>query len=62
MCFGSNSVFPLIVDMTLQKSFLSEYESVFAFASGTNFYKQCMPKSSVHLAYSSCSVHWLSAL
>jgi len=29
-------------------------------ACGTNFYSQCVPSNTVHLGFSSTSMHWLS--
>ncbi|XP_067656247.1 uncharacterized protein [Haliotis asinina] len=41
-------------------SYLQDIENVFAFASGTHFYKQCVPAESMHIIYSGVAVHWLS--
>ncbi|XP_046575542.1 loganic acid O-methyltransferase-like [Haliotis rubra] len=41
-------------------SYLQDIENVFALASGTHFYKQCVPANSMHIIYSGVAVHWLS--
>ncbi|XP_067672926.1 uncharacterized protein [Haliotis asinina] len=41
-------------------SYLLEMDNVYVLASGTNFYKQCVPSNSIHFMMSMTSVHWLS--
>ncbi|XP_046551282.1 benzoate carboxyl methyltransferase-like [Haliotis rubra] len=41
-------------------SYLQEMDNVYVLASGTNFYKQCVPSNSMHFMMSMTSVHWLS--
>ncbi|XP_046551285.1 S-adenosyl-L-methionine:benzoic acid/salicylic acid carboxyl methyltransferase 3-like [Haliotis rubra] len=41
-------------------SYLQEMDNVYVLASGTNFYKQCVPSNSIHFMMSMTSVHWLS--
>ncbi|XP_067656451.1 uncharacterized protein [Haliotis asinina] len=41
-------------------SYLQDVENVFALASGTNFYKQCVPADSMHIIISLAAVQWLS--
>ncbi|XP_067670418.1 uncharacterized protein [Haliotis asinina] len=41
-------------------SYLPEMDNVYILASGTNFYKQCLPSNSIHFMMSMISVHWLS--
>ncbi|XP_067672718.1 uncharacterized protein [Haliotis asinina] len=41
-------------------SYLLEMDNVYVLASGTNFYKQCVPLNSIHFMMSMTSVHWLS--
>ncbi|XP_067678904.1 uncharacterized protein [Haliotis asinina] len=41
-------------------SYLLEMDNVYVLASGTNFYKQCVPSNSIHFMMSLASVHWLS--
>ncbi|XP_046558986.1 probable methyltransferase TCM_000336 [Haliotis rubra] len=41
-------------------SYLLEMDNVYVLASGTNFYKQCVPPNSIHFMMSMASVHWLS--
>ncbi|XP_067667468.1 uncharacterized protein [Haliotis asinina] len=41
-------------------SYLLEMDNVYVLASGTNFYKQCVPSNSIHFMMSMASVHWLS--
>ncbi|XP_046557044.1 benzoate carboxyl methyltransferase-like [Haliotis rubra] len=41
-------------------SYLLEMDNVYVLASGTNFYKQCVPSNSMHFMMSMTAVHWLS--
>ncbi|XP_071095261.1 uncharacterized protein [Haliotis cracherodii] len=41
-------------------SYLLEMDNVFVLASGTNFYKQCVPSNSMHFIMCLTSIHWLS--
>ncbi|XP_071089497.1 uncharacterized protein [Haliotis cracherodii] len=41
-------------------SYLQNIENVFALASGTHFYKQCVPADSMHIILCMVAVHWLS--
>ncbi|XP_046379048.1 farnesoic acid carboxyl-O-methyltransferase-like [Haliotis rufescens] len=41
-------------------SYLQDLENVFALASGTHFYKQCVPADSMHIILCMAAVHWLS--
>ncbi|XP_046575547.1 probable S-adenosylmethionine-dependent methyltransferase At5g38780 [Haliotis rubra] len=41
-------------------SYLQDFENVFALASGTNFYKQCVPSDSMHIILCLTAAHWLS--
>ncbi len=42
------------------ESYLTDAESVYAFAAGRSFYEQIFPADSVTIAWSSITVHWLS--
>ncbi|XP_046334596.2 farnesoic acid carboxyl-O-methyltransferase-like [Haliotis rufescens] len=42
------------------QSYLQDLENVYALASGTNFYKQCVPADSMHIILCIAGVHWLS--
>ncbi|XP_046557222.1 probable 7-methylxanthine methyltransferase 5 [Haliotis rubra] len=41
-------------------SYLLEKDNVYVLASGTDFYKQCVPSNSMHFIMCMISVHWLS--
>lgn len=41
-------------------SYLADFENVFAMASGTSFYRQLLPESTLDLGFSSTAMHWLS--
>ncbi|XP_046566025.1 probable S-adenosylmethionine-dependent methyltransferase At5g38780 [Haliotis rubra] len=41
-------------------SYLLSMDNVYAFACGTDFYKQCVPSNSMHFIMCMMSVHWLS--
>ncbi|XP_067656525.1 uncharacterized protein [Haliotis asinina] len=41
-------------------SYLQDFDNVFALASGTNFYKQCVPADSMHIVLCLAAAHWLS--
>ncbi|XP_067648784.1 uncharacterized protein [Haliotis asinina] len=43
-------------------SYLLTMDNVYAFACGTDFYKQCVPSNSMHFIMCMMSVHWLSQL
>ncbi|XP_023932155.1 uncharacterized protein LOC106180116 [Lingula anatina] len=43
-----------------QETFLPQDKNVFLLASGTNFYKPCLPPNYVDLAVSCIAMHWLS--
>ena len=42
------------------KSYLDEFDNVFVSASGTSFYRQTLPGSSLDLGFSATAMHWLS--
>lgn len=41
---------------------LSDLDNCFIFASGTSFYRSCLPAHSVDVAFSSTAMHWLTDL
>ncbi|XP_067656726.1 uncharacterized protein [Haliotis asinina] len=41
-------------------SYLQDFQNVFALASGTHFYKQCVPADSMHIIISLSAAHYLS--
>ena len=40
---------------------LADYGNVFVLATGTSFYRQCVAKDSVDVAFSSTAMHWLTS-
>ena len=43
-------------------TYLRDYQDVFVTACGTSFYSQCLPRKSVHLAFSATAIHWRSTV
>ena len=41
-------------------SYQATHHNVFAFATGRDFFHQCLPNDSLHFAYSSTAMHYLS--
>ena len=44
------------------RSYLQDYENVFAFASGTSFHRQILPSESLDLGFSATAMHWISRI
>ncbi|XP_046579711.1 loganic acid O-methyltransferase-like [Haliotis rubra] len=56
-----NSLFKCISGLIPgHKSYLLDMDNVFALASGVDFYKQCVPSSSMHFIMCMAAAHWLS--
>lgn len=55
-----NALIRIIHGLTEFKTYLDDFDGVFVAASGTSFYRQGLPSSSLHLGFSATAMHWLS--
>ena len=57
-----NSLFAILhgIEDGPEPSYLNDYDGVFATASGSSFYRQLCPDSTLDLGFSSTAMHWLS--
>lgn len=55
-----NALIKILHGLTQFKSYLDEFDNVFALESGASFYTPILPANSLHLGFSATAMHWLS--
>ncbi len=55
-----NALVKILHGLTQFKTYLDEFENVFALESGASFYTPILPANSLHLGFSATAMHWLS--